>query len=139
MPGVGTGFNPGNKLSATETNSEQLRPPESTESQLVRLDRSGWGPGGRRFKSCLPDHETPAKNNSRFAGANVWGPIIGPILDPEQPAIGWVGSPWRFPTCDRTVPSRVVAGWLRPERSLPEARQGSEPSASGAAPHREQA
>ena len=21
----------------------------------MRLDRSGWGPGGRRFKCCLPD------------------------------------------------------------------------------------
>ena len=28
----------------------------------MRLDRSGWGPGGRRFKSCLPDRrERPAK------------------------------------------------------------------------------
>ncbi len=50
-----TGSNPGSKLSATEPNSEQLRPLQSAESQRVRLDRSGWGPGGRRFKSCLPD------------------------------------------------------------------------------------
>jgi hypothetical protein len=49
------GCNLGCKLSATERNSEQLRPLESAESQRVRLDRSGWGPGGRRFKSCLPD------------------------------------------------------------------------------------
>jgi hypothetical protein len=42
-------------LGATERNSEQLRPPQSTESQPMRLDRSGWGPGGRRFNSCLPD------------------------------------------------------------------------------------
>ena len=50
-----SGSNPGSKLSATEPNSEQLRPPQSAESQRVRPDRSGWGPGGRRFKSCLPD------------------------------------------------------------------------------------
>ena len=50
-----TGSNPGSKLSATEPNSEQLRPLQSAESQRVRLDPSGWGPGGRRFKSCLPD------------------------------------------------------------------------------------
>jgi len=50
-----TGSNPGSKLSATEPNSEQLRPLQSAESQRVRLDPSGWGPGGRRFESCLPD------------------------------------------------------------------------------------
>ena len=49
------GSNPGSKLSATESDSEQPRSPQSAESQRVRLDRSGWGPGGRRFKSCLPD------------------------------------------------------------------------------------
>jgi len=36
-----TGSNPRSKLSATEHISEQLKPPESTESQRVRLDRSG--------------------------------------------------------------------------------------------------
>src|SRR5215211_7364853 len=50
------GCNLGCKLSATERNSEQLKRLQSAESQRVRLDRSGWEPGGRRFKSCLPDH-----------------------------------------------------------------------------------
>ncbi len=50
---------------ALHTESVQLRPPQSAESQRVRLDRSGWGPGGRRFKSCLPDHDLPAKHEKR--------------------------------------------------------------------------
>ncbi len=50
-----TGCNLGCKLSATERNSEQLRSLGSAEEHWIRLDRSGWGPGGRRFKSCLPD------------------------------------------------------------------------------------
>jgi hypothetical protein len=50
-----TGNNPGNKLSATARNSAQLNPLYTAESARVRLDLSGWGPGGRRFKSCLPD------------------------------------------------------------------------------------
>jgi hypothetical protein len=54
---VQSGSNPGSKLSATESNSEQLKSLQSAESQRVRLDRSGWGPGGRRFKSCLPDQK----------------------------------------------------------------------------------
>src|SRR5215211_7790315 len=45
-----TGSNPWSKLSATESNSEQLRSPQTAEERWVRLDRSGWGPGGRRFK-----------------------------------------------------------------------------------------
>jgi hypothetical protein len=31
----------------------------SAERQPTKLDRSGWGPGGRRFKSCLPDSRKP--------------------------------------------------------------------------------
>jgi hypothetical protein len=49
------GCNPGIKLSATELISAQWRRLDSAESRRVRLDRSCWGPGGRRFKSCLPD------------------------------------------------------------------------------------
>ena len=55
-----SGSNPGSKLSATEPNSEQLETALERRIARVRLDRSGWGPGGRRFKSCLPDHERPA-------------------------------------------------------------------------------
>jgi hypothetical protein len=41
-----------------ESNSAQLsasRTALSAESSRNDLDRRGWGPGGRRFKSCLPD------------------------------------------------------------------------------------
>ena len=68
------GCNLGCELSATERNSEQLRPLWSAEFQRVRLDRSGWGPGGRRFKSCLPDSE-PRSASSRPApprAVRVW-------------------------------------------------------------------
>ena len=41
--GLSAGCNPGCKLSATESNSEQLGPLQSAESHRVRLDRSGWG------------------------------------------------------------------------------------------------
>ena len=50
-----TGINPGNKLSATDANSGQLEAALAVESGPVQPDPSGWGPGGRRFKSCLPD------------------------------------------------------------------------------------
>ena len=53
--GCATGSNPGSKLSATEPNSEQLEPALTAESAPVQPEPSGWGPGGRRFKSCLPD------------------------------------------------------------------------------------
>ena len=52
---VGRGCNPGCKLSATHSNSEHRAALYSTESHPTEPDRSGWGPGGRRFKSCLPD------------------------------------------------------------------------------------
>jgi hypothetical protein len=42
-------------LSATEPNSEQLRPLQPAEERRVHPELSGWGAGGRRFKSCLPD------------------------------------------------------------------------------------
>jgi len=50
-----TGSNPGSKLSATEPNSGQREPLYRAESHRLQPDPSGWGPGGRRFKSCLPD------------------------------------------------------------------------------------
>jgi len=53
--GVGGVQSGGCKLSATEPNRERFKPLQSAESKRVRLHRSGWGPGGRRFKSCLPD------------------------------------------------------------------------------------
>src|SRR4051794_20481484 len=71
------GCNMGFKLSATENNSEQLRSLQSVESQRVRLDRSGWGPGGRRFKSCLRD-----QSNGLIYGPRL--PELARHLDGEQ-------------------------------------------------------
>jgi hypothetical protein len=45
----------GNKLSETQRNPEKRASLYTTERERTGLDRSGWGPGGRRFKSCLPD------------------------------------------------------------------------------------
>ena len=50
-----TGISPGIKLSATESNSATPMWLYSAESSRTEPVRSGWGPGGRRFKSCLPD------------------------------------------------------------------------------------
>ena len=92
-----TGSNPGSKLSATERNSEQLRPPESAESQRLRLDHSGWGPGGRRFKSCLPDNDHPAKGEEHLVGALPRGAFQGANFAPHLHPAGesQFGSPSR--------------------------------------------
>ena len=46
----------------TQRNSENRASLSSVEREPTDLDRSGWGPGGRRFKSCLPDQgESPAQ------------------------------------------------------------------------------
>ena len=88
------GCNLGCKLSATERNSEQLRRPQSAESQPMRLDCSGWGPGGRRFKSCLPDHELPAKRKEHLVGALQRGAFQGANFAPHlHPAASQFGSP----------------------------------------------
>ena len=55
---VPTGCNPGCKVSATGGNCDQLKPLYSAEMPPEAPDRSGWGPGGRRFKSCLPDSKS---------------------------------------------------------------------------------
>ena len=81
-PGRPTGFNPANKLSATETKPAQLRWLQSAEEQRVRLDRSGWEPGGRRFKSCLPDQK--ALQISNFATLPV---SSFSVLEADQPGV----------------------------------------------------
>ena len=53
--GPATGCKTGYKLSATRSNSEHRAALRSTESHPTELEPSGWGPGGRRFKSCLAD------------------------------------------------------------------------------------
>jgi len=42
-------------LSGAEENSAAPIAPKHAESQRMSVDWCGWGPGGRRFKSCLPD------------------------------------------------------------------------------------
>ena len=50
-----SGSNPGSKLSETHSNSENRASLCNAEREPTGLKCSGWGPGGRRFKSCLPD------------------------------------------------------------------------------------
>ena len=67
-------------MSATQSNPAQLRSPQSAQRQRVRLDRSGWGPGGRRFKSCLPDHRKSLLRATLFRSvATEYGGKTGPI------------------------------------------------------------
>jgi hypothetical protein len=55
------GSNSGSKLSATEGNSGNSAPRGRSEPRSHAWELSGWGPGGRRFRSCLPDrYEMPA-------------------------------------------------------------------------------
>jgi hypothetical protein len=127
-------------LRATERNSEQLKSLQSAESQWVRLDRSGWGPGGRRFKSCLPDHDLPANRIRRFGGSLSRGAFRGPILHPicTPPRVNFgSASPFRDLRPQGSEPGgrrlATTQALLTPRR----ARAGA--SASGAALHREQA
>ena len=52
----------------------------------------GWGPGGRRFKSCLPDKQRARVNGPfvRFGRghARAWGPIWGPMFVREGARLG---------------------------------------------------
>ena len=50
-----TGSVPGSNLSATQRSCDAPTSLDGAEREPTKLDRSGWGPGGRRFKSCLPD------------------------------------------------------------------------------------
>jgi hypothetical protein len=49
------GVQAGCKVSRSEGNSEQLTALYAAVRRLTEPVCSGWGPGGRRFKSCLPD------------------------------------------------------------------------------------
>jgi hypothetical protein len=50
-----TGNKTGNKLSKTAAHSEAQDPMNPGLINRAIPRPSGWGPGGRRFKSCLPD------------------------------------------------------------------------------------
>jgi hypothetical protein len=45
----------GRKLSATDSNSKLENRGEMGVQGSAEPPSPGWGPGGRRFKSCLPD------------------------------------------------------------------------------------
>ena len=75
---IPTGNNPGNKLSATEEHSGARIAANHVETRRMSRDRCGWGPGGRRFKSCLPDLRK--------------GRICGPFLSRNVDDIGWSGT-----------------------------------------------
>ena len=65
-----TGSNPGSNLSALSGTGRHSGHAATLNGTLLCLDPSGWGPGGRRFKSCLPDRsESPANAGlSSFSG-----------------------------------------------------------------------
>jgi hypothetical protein len=89
-----SGSNSGSKLRATQSNSEQLSPLYTAVRRLRELDRSGWGPGGRRFKSCLPDHDCPGNSSKRLMGALSRGAIRGARIAPRlHPVASQFGSP----------------------------------------------
>ncbi len=52
-----TGNKTGNKLSETAAHSEARNPLNPGPINRATPHPVGWGPGGRRFKSCLPDYE----------------------------------------------------------------------------------
>lgn len=67
-----TGFNPGNKLSRTQRNSDQFAAPYAVDS--------GWGnrivpagPGGRSFRSIVPDAVAVDVSRKNFCRAAVSG------------------------------------------------------------------
>jgi hypothetical protein len=55
LPGA-KGINGGIKLSTTARFARQENPRGKRVFSWRRLPEPGWGPGGRRFKSCLPDY-----------------------------------------------------------------------------------
>jgi hypothetical protein len=80
----------GAKLRATEGTQATSIPLYTADTRSDQPEPSGWGPGGRRFKSCLPDHgKSPAQSgplsfcsNSRTSplGRN-WGAIPAPGVE----------------------------------------------------------
>jgi hypothetical protein len=55
LPGA-KGINGGIKVSTTARFARQENPRGIRVFSWRRLPEPGWGPGGRRFKSCLPDY-----------------------------------------------------------------------------------
>jgi hypothetical protein len=62
-----------NKLSATQGKWLTRNPHRYWGQPRAKPIHAGWGPGGRRFKSCLPDEGGKA----RFAGLFRWWSLVG--------------------------------------------------------------
>src|SRR5437764_15295544 len=67
-----------------------MKPRESTSATL---ERSGWGPGGRRFKSCLPDQRAraPACAGALVVSTAIWRKLAERVVG--QAALEVVGAP----------------------------------------------
>jgi hypothetical protein len=59
----------GNKLRKTELDSEASNPIKPGLFASAAPHPSGWGPGGRRFKSCLPDESHGSRTLDLAANA----------------------------------------------------------------------
>jgi hypothetical protein len=83
------------KLSATHRNSQTTNPYKQRGYASAKPPRPGWGPDGRRFKSCLPDRvERPAYAGLFRGLRRVWGEACGPICGPisaDGRAAGLIG------------------------------------------------
>jgi hypothetical protein len=114
LPGA-KGINGGIKLSTTARFARQENPRGIRGFSWRRLPEPGWGPGGRRFKSCLPDrriqtrtmaetaarariyHRRRAKNDERICGdflpralpqGSRWGAKRSPDGEQRRTVIG---------------------------------------------------
>ena len=65
-----TGSIPGSNLSATQSHWPTLAWLSNAQQRLTEPLRSGWGPGGRRFKSCLPDANPAPRREVRISGSS---------------------------------------------------------------------
>src|SRR3954454_21945651 len=64
-----TGSNSGSNLSHTQPNPELRCPHACWDQHPAERPGSFWGPGGRRFKSCLPDQpKAPCSSGLRSPG-----------------------------------------------------------------------
>ncbi len=83
-PLISTGINSGINLSASESRSAPSAPLCTAESRRVQPDPSGWGPGGRRFKACLPGLRkdlllqafSASEADAWAPTGSIWGPIV---------------------------------------------------------------
>jgi hypothetical protein len=102
--GINGGINGGIKLSTTAHLVRQVNPRGIWVFPWRRLPDPGWGPGGRRFKSCLPDvRKAPLKRGFLVGGTR--------------------------PPSGRYVLSVSCFGWREPERHAASVRPRRRPTA----------